>query len=94
LENAELKYSSKVYLSFSFGYFVRSFLFTVFAARVFAFYENEVRLDVTLILIGYVLYGLWNMINDPILGFISDKPNRFWNKYGRRFPWIVAMRIT
>jgi GPH family glycoside/pentoside/hexuronide:cation symporter len=65
----------------------------VFAARVFAFYENEVRLDVTLILIGYVLYGLWNMINDPILGFISDKPNRFWNKYGRRFPWIVAMGI-
>lgn len=93
MNESETKYSDKVYLSFAFGYFVRSFLFTVFAARVFAFYENEVRLDVTLILIGYVIYGIWNMINDPFLGFISDKPNRLWKKWGRRFPWIIAMGI-
>jgi GPH family glycoside/pentoside/hexuronide:cation symporter len=93
MENLELKYPSKVYKSFAMTYFVRSFLFTVFAARVFAFYEYEVRLDVTLILIGYIIYGLWNMVNDPLLGFISDKPNRFWNKYGRRFPWIIATGI-
>ncbi|MHA1804195.1 MAG: MFS transporter, partial [Promethearchaeota archaeon] len=89
----EIQYSSKIHVSFAFGYFVRSFLFTVFAARVFAFYENEVRLNVTLVLIGYVIYGVWNMINDPLLGWISDKPNRFWKKYGRRFPWIVAMGV-
>jgi len=93
LEDSELKFPPKIYRSFAFTYFVRSFLFTVFAARVFAFYENEVRLDVTLILIGYVIYGLWNMVNDPLLGFFSDKPNRFWNKYGRRFPWIIASGI-
>ncbi|MBD3255051.1 MAG: MFS transporter [Candidatus Lokiarchaeota archaeon] len=93
LDDSGYKYPSKVYTSFSFGYFVRSFLFTVFAARVFAFYENEVRLDVTLVLIAYVLYGFWNMINDPLIGYFSDKPNRFWNKWGRRFPWIVATGI-
>lgn len=93
MEDSEMKYPSKVYKSFAFTYFVRSFLFTVFAARVFAFYEYEVRLDITLILLGYVIYGLWNMVNDPILGFISDKPNRFWNKYGRRFPWIISTGI-
>jgi GPH family glycoside/pentoside/hexuronide:cation symporter len=88
-----MKYPSKVYKSFGFNYFVRSFLFTVFAARVFAFYEYEVRLDITLILIGYIIYGLWNMVNDPLLGFLSDRPNRFWKKYGRRFPWMVAAGI-
>ncbi|MFX1339306.1 MAG: MFS transporter [Promethearchaeota archaeon] len=93
MDESELKYSPKIYKSFAFTYFVRSFLFTVFAARVFAFYEYEIRLDVTLILIGYIIYGLWNMVNDPLLGFLSDKPNRFWNKYGRRFPWIVASGI-
>ena len=93
MENSEMKYPSKIYKSFAFTYFVRSFLFTVFAARVFAFYEYEVRLDITLILVGYIIYGLWNMINDPMLGFFSDKPNRFWKKYGRRFPWIIATGI-
>lgn len=91
--NEEIKYPSKIHVSFAFGYFVRSFLFTVFAARVFAFYENEIRLDVTLVLIGYVIYGIWNMINDPFLGYISDKPNRLWRKWGRRFPWIIAMGL-
>ena len=86
-------YSELTYTSFSLGYFVRSFLFTVFSARVFAFYETEIFLAPTLILIAYVIYGGWNMINDPLMGYISDRPNRFWNKWGRRFPWIVGMGL-
>jgi len=93
VENIESRHSSKTQLSFAFGYFVRSFLFTVFAERVFAFYEYEVNLDPILILIALVIYTVWNMFNDPIIGYISDKPNRFWNRWGRRFPWIVAMGL-
>lgn len=92
-DDLDVKYTTKTHISFAFGYFVRSFLFTVFAARVFAFYENEVLLDVTLVMLANIIYGLWNMINDPLLGFISDKPNRFWKRWGRRFPWIISMGL-
>jgi GPH family glycoside/pentoside/hexuronide:cation symporter len=87
------KYTTKIQTSFGIGDFFRSFLLTVFSARVFAFYENEIRLDVTLVLIAYILYGLWNMFNDPLIGYISDRPNRFWNRWGRRFPWILMSGI-
>ena len=86
-------FSTKIQTSFGVGYFFRSFLLTVFSTRVFAFYENEVRLDVTLVLIAYIIYGLWNMFNDPLIGYISDRPNRFWNRWGRRFPWIFMSGI-
>ncbi|TFF92160.1 MAG: hypothetical protein EU543_05780, partial [Promethearchaeota archaeon] len=93
LEDSESTHSTKTQLSFAFGYFVRSFLFTVFTERVFAFYENEIKLDPILILFAFVIYTIWNMFNDPLIGYISDKPNRFWNRWGRRFPWIVAMGL-
>nr|MBD3197670.1 MFS transporter [Candidatus Lokiarchaeota archaeon]MBD3202064.1 MFS transporter [Candidatus Lokiarchaeota archaeon] len=92
-EDMEVKYSTKIHLSFAMGYFVRSFLFTVFAERVFAFYEYEISLDPILILLALIIYTIWNMFNDPIIGFISDKPNRFWSRWGRRFPWIFAMGL-
>lgn len=92
-DNDESRHSNKIQLSFALGYFVRSFLFTVFAERVFAFYEYEVNLNPILILLALVIYTIWNMFNDPIIGYISDKPNRFWNRWGRRFPWIFAMGL-
>jgi len=44
-------------------------------------------------MIAFVIYGLWNMINDPLAGYISDKPTRFTKKWGRRFPWFIVTVI-
>jgi GPH family glycoside/pentoside/hexuronide:cation symporter len=93
IEESEFNHSTSTQISFAFGYFVRSFLFTVFTARVFAFYDKIINLNSFLILLAFILYTVWNMFNDPIIGYISDKPNRFWNRWGRRFPWIVAMGL-
>jgi len=62
------------------------FLFNV---RVFHFYETVVLLDPLLILVAYVLFAGYNMINDPIVGHFVDKPKGFWQKFGKRTPWIV-----
>jgi GPH family glycoside/pentoside/hexuronide:cation symporter len=30
------------------------------------------------------------MINDPLLGYLTDRPFKWTKKYGMRFPWIVV----
>ncbi|MEM0481548.1 MAG: MFS transporter [Nitrososphaerota archaeon] len=51
------------------------------------FYVNEVRLDPALVGVGFSLaYGVWNAINDPIVGYISDRTRTRW---GRRIPYVL-----
>jgi GPH family glycoside/pentoside/hexuronide:cation symporter len=85
----EYKYSTKDHISFGFGYFMDCFLTGALGVRLFAFYENELLLPVFLVLIAFLIYAVWNMINDPIIGYLADRPNRLWKKWGRRFPWIL-----
>jgi GPH family glycoside/pentoside/hexuronide:cation symporter len=88
-QDLKYKYSTLDHISFGFGYFSDTFLTGAIGVRLFAFYETELLLPVLWVLTAYIIYAIWNMINDPILGFIADKPNRFWSKWGRRTPWIV-----
>jgi GPH family glycoside/pentoside/hexuronide:cation symporter len=71
------------------GYFIDNFLTGAMGARLFAFYEYELFLPVLMVFLAYIIYAIWNMLNDPIIGFLSDRPNRLWKKWGRRFPWIL-----
>ncbi|MBD3256337.1 MAG: MFS transporter [Candidatus Lokiarchaeota archaeon] len=88
--NSMQKYSIFVFISFAMGdVFVQLFIYLV-SVRIFDFYENEIGLATGIIAIAFVLYAIWNMVNDPILGYISDTPKKFWSKYGRRLPWILS----
>jgi GPH family glycoside/pentoside/hexuronide:cation symporter len=60
-----------------------------FGVRAYDFYENEVFLDAGLIFLAWVLYGIWNSINDPLGGYISDRKYGFTRRWGRRTPWIA-----
>ncbi|MHA1245684.1 MAG: MFS transporter [Candidatus Heimdallarchaeota archaeon] len=42
-----------------------------------------------MVTLGLVLYSLWNAINDPIIGFLTERPTPLSKKLGRRFPWII-----
>ncbi|MCI5744749.1 MAG: MFS transporter [Erysipelotrichaceae bacterium] len=48
-------------------------------------FVNKLGLDVKLNVIVWLLFGIWNAINDPLYGFISDRTK---SKLGRRIPWI------
>ena len=87
------KYSLGRHIFYSVGGFLDNFITTAFAARVFAYYETEIILPSFFVMIAFVLYGLWNMINDPLAGYISDRPTRFTKKWGRRFPWFIMTVI-
>ncbi|TFG15978.1 MAG: MFS transporter [Promethearchaeota archaeon] len=90
----DTKYSSKVHLSYSLGSFFDQFFVSSFTVRVIYFYENELFLSIILIGIAFIIYGFWNMINDPIIGWISDKGTRFTKRWGRRFPWFMIGALT
>ncbi|TXT63839.1 MAG: putative Na+/melibiose symporter-like transporter [Promethearchaeota archaeon] len=78
-----------IFLTFALGDFIIELFVYLFGVRVFHFYETVVLLNPLLLLIAYVLYAGYNMVNDPIVGYYADKPKKFWQKYGKRTPWIV-----
>jgi GPH family glycoside/pentoside/hexuronide:cation symporter len=37
--------------------------------------------------LAWILYFVWNSINDPLVGYLSDRTH---TKYGRRIPWLMV----
>ena len=81
--------STKTYVSAATGSMMMSFLMTVSSTRLFDFYENEIGLSTGLVSIIFIIYALWSIVNNPLIGYYIDKPRKYWRKYGKRFLWIV-----
>lgn len=89
MENIEITHSKKNMASYGFGKLIWELLNMAFGAYVFFYYEAELGLDVWLIAFGFILYAIWNAINDPLIGWLIDRPFKFTKKWGRRFPWVL-----
>jgi len=61
----------------------------VFNAYIFYFYEAVIGLDTMLVFLAMLIFTLWDAINDPLIGHLTDRITRFTRKYGKRFIWIV-----
>jgi glycoside/pentoside/hexuronide:cation symporter, GPH family len=57
----------------------------VFSTFIIFFYIDYLKMPPALIGLGMTIYGIWNAINDPLFGQISDKTK---SKFGRRIPYI------
>jgi GPH family glycoside/pentoside/hexuronide:cation symporter len=90
---SEIKFSTKVHASYALGSFFDDFLATALSFMVFKFYETEIFLNITLITIVVVIYGVWNMFNDPLAGHISNLNIEFMKKRGKRFTWFFLTGI-
>ncbi|MBD3256463.1 MAG: MFS transporter [Candidatus Lokiarchaeota archaeon] len=88
--NHDDSYSSKHALAFSSAQISDIIAYQSFSFLIFTFYFTVVRVNVTLITIGFVIWSVWNAINDPLLGALSDRTH---SKWGRRIPWIAASTI-
>ena len=89
IETVEIKHSKKNMVSYGFGSFISEFFGMAFGAYVFFYYETVIGLDVWLTSIGFIIFALWNAVNDPLIGFLTDRPFKFTKKWGRRLPWVI-----
>ena len=75
-------------LAYSFGGLGYTGFFQLVAAFSIFFLVEVVRLDVWLAGLAFAIsFGLWNAINDTLIGVLSDKTR---TRMGRRRPWILA----
>jgi GPH family glycoside/pentoside/hexuronide:cation symporter len=51
------------------------------------FYVDVLGLAVALAAVINVIYAIWDAVNDPIVGYLSDNTRTRW---GRRRPWLLA----
>jgi GPH family glycoside/pentoside/hexuronide:cation symporter len=79
--------------SYGAGKFVTEFFQQAFGVVVWFFYEDQLGLTGALAALGFIIYSIWNAINDPLMGYLTEKPTPLSSKFGRRFPWIVVCSI-
>ena len=90
-ENEESEWetvTTKKMLSYSLGFLLVNSVGSG-SAIVFYYFEVEIGLPVALLGLALVIFAIWNMINDPLAGYLTDRPFKFTKKWGMRFPWIL-----
>jgi len=90
LTEKELTLKEKVL--FATSSFPDQLTYQAFTIYVFTFYFAVVGLTMTEIWIGFILWGFWNMINDPLLGALSER-TKFKGKLGKRKLYLIISFI-
>jgi GPH family glycoside/pentoside/hexuronide:cation symporter len=78
------KLTFKEKLSYAMGQMPGTF-YGSFTGQIQAFWYTWMGLGIKYIIIAQILYGIWNLVNDPIFGVLQDRTR---SKDGRYIPWI------
>ena len=84
------KISLGMRLAFACGEVGDNVALNTFSFLIFTFYFTIVGIPTPIMTLGFILWALWNAINDPLIGYLSDKTKSRW---GRRIPWMIGATI-
>lgn len=90
MEEESLVITQKTRLAFSIGEIGDGVAYQTFSFLIFPFYFSVVKLPVAWISAGFIIWSIWNAINDPLIGFFSDKTK---SRRGRRIIWMICATL-
>jgi len=74
------------HISYSFGNFANTIAYQVFGNRIQFYYVDILGLNAATAGVLWTIYGLWNAVNDPLMGQLSDRTR---SRFGRRVPYVA-----
>ncbi len=87
--------NTKKMIMFSLGYFFNAFMIVAFNTYVWRYYEGELGLiNITALwpiylAIANVIFTIWSMVTNPLIGYLTNKPMKWTRKRGFHSPWII-----
>ncbi|HAJ34708.1 MAG TPA: sodium:melibiose symporter [Chloroflexi bacterium] len=74
------------YITYAMGNFANTIAYQIFGNRIQFYYVDVMGLNAALAGVIWTIYGLWNAVNDPLMGQLSDRTRTPW---GRRVPYVL-----
>jgi GPH family glycoside/pentoside/hexuronide:cation symporter len=84
--------TTKTKFLFGLSSFPDQFTYQIFQFLIFTFYFTVIRIPTALMFTAYILWGIWNAVNDPILGALSER-TKHRGKWGKRKYYLIISII-
>lgn len=88
-EETTSRHSFLTYLSFGTYNITWTIPTATMSLFLYFFYHTVVGLEPIWILTVVVINTIWAGLNDPLIGWLTDRNFKWTRKWGRRFPWIA-----